>query len=345
MKKLFFIILSVFIILSACKNGDKNDNDAENDSLNISQSNSNGNLEMLTFDKSVLNELDDVKGDFLYGYKWKDKMGLNQLIFTVQNKFVEWKDAEYDDMGDNYRYLRVYHFAGTKNDYSLIREIKDGFDACGSPPFALENEFYKNSISITDLNKNGYAEITFMYYLLCASELTPVTTKLMMLENGEKYAIRGNSYIPEYEMGGEKNLSLKGADQVLKDYASDIWNKFCTPNPKGNSKVKKPTASINFDLIKTLKFGGVEPNWSIKFENGGAKYSAYPGAPEIFLNYEKRDIDNNVFSIIANDRENMESFFITIKQESCTDGMSDKTYPYSIVVRKDNGTLSGCGWK
>ncbi len=97
--------------------------------------------------------------------------------------------------------------------------------------FGLENEFYKNSISITDLNENGYAEITFMYFMLCASELTPVPTKLIMLENNEKYAIRGDSYIYEYQMGGEKNLDLGDADQILKDYASETWDKFCTPMP------------------------------------------------------------------------------------------------------------------
>jgi len=186
---------------------------------------------MLTFDKSVLNKLNNIKGDFLYGYKWQDKMGVNLLIFTTQNNFAKWKDAEYDDMGDNYRYLKAYHFAGTETNYSLVRLVQDGAEPCSSPPFGLENEFYKNSISITDLNNNGYAEITFMYYMLCASELTPVPTKLMLLENGKKYAIRGNSYIPDYNMGGDKKLDFAGADRVLKEYAGETWDKFCTPKP------------------------------------------------------------------------------------------------------------------
>lgn len=34
-----------------------------------------------------------------------------------------------------------------------------------------------------------------------------------------------------------------------------------------------------------------------------------------------------------------------IKKETCSDGMSEKSYPYSIEIKKDNRTLYGCGWQ
>lgn len=237
MKKLSIILLSVLLVLSACKNED-NTSDETTGENNTEVSSETVSLEILQFDKSIINKLDGIEGDFLYGYKWKDKMGFNQLIFTTEDKFVEWEDNEYG-MGDNYTLLKVYHFAGTEDNYSLVRLVQDGATKCPSEPFSLENEFYEKSISITDLNENGYAEITFMYWMLCASELTPVPTKLIMLENNEKFAIRGDSYIPDFKMGGEKNLDLGNADQVLKDYASKTWDKFCTPNPDVNAQTQQ----------------------------------------------------------------------------------------------------------
>lgn len=110
-----------------------------------------------------------------------------------------------------------------------------------------------------------------------------------------------------------------------------------------NSSSSTNNITLN-DIIATT-FGGTEPFWSIKFNQTGAKYSAYVGAPEITLVYEIKESNGNTFSITANDHENMESFFITIKKETCSDGMSEKSYPYSIEIKKDNGTLYGCGWQ
>ncbi len=232
MKKTILFLLFIAIIFSACNNSTNSDSNSDSTIVSnvndVSNQSDDVKFEMLTFDKSVLSKLNGIEGNFLYGYKWKDKMGVNLLIFTTEDKFVPSNDG---GMGNNYTYLKVYHFAGTDDDYSLVRLVQDGATACPADPFALENKFYENSISITDLNENGYAEITFMYYLLCASELTPVPTKLIMLENNEKFAIRGNSYIPDFQMGGDKNLDLGNADQVLKDFANETWDKFCTPKP------------------------------------------------------------------------------------------------------------------
>ncbi len=237
MKKtiLFIFGLSIIFFVASCKsettNEDENQDTTENvvNDHNVEKQDDVVELEMLKFDPSIVNKLSGIEGDLLYGYKWKDKAGLNLLIFTREEKFVPWPDAEYDDMGDNFVYLKAYHFSGTDDSYSLVRLVQDGeTEGCGSPPFALECDFFEKSISITDLNKNGYAEATFMYYNLCSSELSPIPTKLMMLENGEKYAIRGNSYIVEFDMGGEKNIDFGDADKELLDYASQTWDKFCT---------------------------------------------------------------------------------------------------------------------
>ncbi|MEA3451701.1 MAG: hypothetical protein U9Q83_07335, partial [Bacteroidota bacterium] len=262
MKKLLVILLTVLVAFSACKNNGDSDNDNQNDSTAVND----GSLKMLTFDKSVMDKLDNVKGDLVFGYKWEDKMGINVLVFTTQEKFSQMRYGGPQD-GHYTKFMKAYHFAGTEHHYSLIRMIQDGDDACQCPPNDLENEFYEKSISITDLNEDGFAEITFMYYMLCAEEVIPVPTKLMMLENGEKYAIRGDSYLNNYKIGGAKFGDMKGADQVLIDYANETWDKFCTPNPGGNEK-----AGLNFRQIRGMSWNGVEPAWELEFESSKLAY-------------------------------------------------------------------------
>ncbi|MBN2891710.1 MAG: hypothetical protein JXL97_07575 [Bacteroidales bacterium] len=239
MKRILLVML-VFasMILFSCKNESANDeNNSSDNNTEVTDNNGKTNepsveIEMLEFDPSIVNKLSGIKGALQYGYKWKDKAGYNLLIFTRATAFKQWEDADYDGMGDNFVYLKVYHFSGTEESYSLVRLVQDGeTEGCGDPPFAIDCDFYDKSISITDLDKDGYAEATFMYYILCASEITPVPTKLIMIENGEKYAIRGDSYLMEIKMGGEKDIDFGNAPDQLLDFASQTWDKFCASKP------------------------------------------------------------------------------------------------------------------
>ncbi|MBN2663652.1 MAG: hypothetical protein JXR68_08370 [Bacteroidales bacterium] len=247
MKKVVSLVIVLFFVvfIFGCKQSSDNNSTDDNSSNNVVNddnvvndndvvNNNNDDIifEMMQFDPSIVSKLSGIQGNLLYGYKWKDKAGINLLIFTRATKFEDWNEPDCAGCGDNYVMLKAYHFAGTEDNYSLVRVVQDGNqDGCGDPPFALECDFYDKSISITDLDNDGYAEATFMYYILCASELTPVPTKLMMLENGEKYAIRGDSYIPDFQKGGEKNIDFAGAGNSLLDFASQTWDKFCTPKP------------------------------------------------------------------------------------------------------------------
>lgn len=242
MKNLKFItpLFIVAMFLFACGGENTENNNTENENQNETTTNETSSnsksFEMLNFDSGIMSEISEIEGDLLYGYKWKDKAGINNLIFTKAEKFVKDSDPEYQDFGDQYVYLKAYHYTGDAGNYKQVRMIQDwNQEPCSTPPFALDGDFIKESITFTDLNENGFAEATFMYSILCASEISPVPTKLMMLENGEKYAIRGNSYIREFDTGGEKNIDFGKADQKLVEHASQLWDKYCTPNPNGNS--------------------------------------------------------------------------------------------------------------
>ncbi len=234
MKKNLLLIL-ILVVFYSCKNDTTDTTDATDAGKNVNSSEKESVLgfELLKFDKSEMSKLKDIEGDLLYGYKWKDKAGYNLLIFTRETAFEPWEGEDIEaDMGNNFVYLKAYHFAGTEDNYSLIKLVQDGeLEGCGNPPFELECDFYEESISITDLDEDGYAEATFMYFVLCTSELIPVPTKLIMLENGEKYTIKGNSYIKFFDTGGEKKVDFANADKKLLDFANKTWEKFCMTKP------------------------------------------------------------------------------------------------------------------
>lgn len=149
--------------------------------------------------------------------QFEDKNGKNYLVATtLQNRSDEWETKA----------ILVQHYIEKSNkELVLLRQITDKEDHC---EFDNDLQFLTESLRITDLDKNKYAEITFMYKLGCRSDVSPITLKLMVIENGNKAAIRGNT-IPrgmgtlheKYPDGSFNKLS-----KPIQDQANKLWQKF-----------------------------------------------------------------------------------------------------------------------
>jgi hypothetical protein len=91
--------------------------------------------------------------------------------------------------------------------------------------------FIADAFCVTDLNKNGEAEIWMAYILNCAGDPGPMTMKIIMYEGGKKYAVRGNtrSLVTENEYaGGEYTLDAAFASgpAVFSAFAKELWEKY-----------------------------------------------------------------------------------------------------------------------
>lgn len=91
--------------------------------------------------------------------------------------------------------------------------------------------FIADSVEITDIDKNGYAEVSFMYRVFCSGGVDPQALKLIMYEKNRKYAIRGETLVtfpeqPAY--GGETKIdpSFKTAPQEFQEFALTQWQKY-----------------------------------------------------------------------------------------------------------------------
>jgi hypothetical protein len=145
----------------------------------------------LSFSDVKKSELADdmkIEGDFQFAKSWEDKNAVNYIIVT-QTPVKEKKDKQGNDASNQEMY--VYHYLMNEgNDYVLMRKVQDYVRDC---PLDLKLEFLENSLTLTDLDKDGIGEVTFIYRLACRGDVGGAEQKLMLLEDKEKYPIRGTA--------------------------------------------------------------------------------------------------------------------------------------------------------
>lgn len=163
----------------------------------------------------------------LFDYKvWKDQNGFNYAVLSLT-------DVVENDNGEFSNTIYGYHFIKNPDEtYTLKRKIQDFF-RCEFEDNKHGLSIIKESFTITDLDENNYGEISFIYWFYCSMALSWADAKLMLLENGNKYPIRGTTYVPEYgdiEGNGVKKIGVEynQVNKKIKDYAISLWDKFCT---------------------------------------------------------------------------------------------------------------------
>ncbi|MGB0522628.1 MAG: M949_RS01915 family surface polysaccharide biosynthesis protein [Flammeovirgaceae bacterium] len=160
---------------------------------------------------------------FIAGGKWMDANGENLLICTLSEKVTP---GDPNGAGGDHVYKQLYveHFTKKESatDYTLMRKIQDIQDCNFSNMLALSTE----SIRITDLDQDQYAEISFVYNLGCRSDVSRDPMKLMLLENGEKYAIRGQTRFSSDSPDKNFDEDFAKAPANFKDFASELWDQY-----------------------------------------------------------------------------------------------------------------------
>tara|TARA_B110000977_G_scaffold195105_1_gene272925 strand:- start:695 stop:1636 length:942 start_codon:yes stop_codon:yes gene_type:complete len=147
------------------------------------------------------------QGQISFKRIWHDLNGENIVLFTLKN---------YE--------LFVYHYV-IKND--IVRQLRKVYDIEADCEYDLSLYFIDSSIVISDLDQDNYGEITFAYRKACRSDVSSSAMKLLTLENGEKYIIRGTTKIslPGYSEESQKKIdpSFYNAPHPFLTNANRIW--------------------------------------------------------------------------------------------------------------------------
>jgi hypothetical protein len=165
------------------------------------------------------------KGQIKQGKRWKDNRGENIVILTQTG--VYWANVYDATRGAK---LYAYHFIKTAdNTFKEIWKISEVVDDCA---FDVRCDFFSNSLTVTDLDNDGIAEVGFVLVKGCRLEAAPDEKKLVLYEGKDLYMITGTTSVVKgaQKQGGDKKIADKfeEAPDAFLEFADKQWNKFGT---------------------------------------------------------------------------------------------------------------------
>jgi hypothetical protein len=166
------------------------------------------------------------KGSFSEAWWWTDSNGKNILILS--SKRETFRDVT--DNSSGYLFARQYIQKGESRS-ELLWEMNDFKNDC---LFDLTCEFL-GSPCIIDTDSNGIMETYVKYKLACRSDASPAKLKIIVHENKNKYALRGNmilktSYIPDSLLTDDVELDLSKADPAQANSLPLDWGRYENAN-------------------------------------------------------------------------------------------------------------------
>jgi hypothetical protein len=151
-----------------------------------------------------------VRGEFQSGVTFVDKSGTNYLLFSKKAAMLFVEDW-------------VVPAKGPPRNLLPVRDFVDDCEMGG-----VSAIFHDAARTVTDLDGDGIAEVTFAYELACRSDVSPGTYKLLLLENGKKYILRGETVVDPGDgaMGGAFTAEPREAKwpAAFLRHAKQLWS-------------------------------------------------------------------------------------------------------------------------
>ncbi|MDR3697972.1 M949_RS01915 family surface polysaccharide biosynthesis protein [Mucilaginibacter sp.] len=181
-------------------------------------------VKVVQLNKNALPPSIKYKGNIITIAEYTDTTG-EHLIITTETGIKPSKnspDSTYRDAA-----LYAYHYDISGKMYKLSWQTYDFVEQC---PVDLTASYIPDTFAITDLNKDGKAEVWLMYKTVCHGDVSPGEMKIIMHEGNRKYAMRGTNRVNiadnKYD-GGEYAFddTFKTGPKTFRDYAQQLWKK------------------------------------------------------------------------------------------------------------------------
>ncbi len=119
----------------------------------------------------------------------------------------------------------VYPLPGTAAPTTACRQHTDDIECDGVD---IEAGFYPDSVSVTDLDGDGTAELTFAYHRFCGGGVDPRGVTVVLREGGNAYVLEGQTLVrvgddPPFGGGFQMDGALRAAPQWVKDKVLAIF--------------------------------------------------------------------------------------------------------------------------
>jgi hypothetical protein len=181
-------------------------------------------IKVINIDTSKLPKKIKFVGQITNSAIWTDSFGTHYVLTTETGKFYS-KDQENNEFRN--AELFAYHYVIKNDSLRLLWKIYDYNKNC---EFDVFTKFIDKAFKVTDLDKNGIAEVWVMYENQCTSDVSPAPTKIIMYEGSKKYAIRGESKVKVSEkaiFAGQYTLdeNFKNGNPLFRQFGITLWEK------------------------------------------------------------------------------------------------------------------------
>ena len=129
-------------------------------------------IKTIALDKKSIPKSIVYKGHIINAVQYTDGDG-EHLMFTTETGDLKVKDN--DDLLKAELYACNYLITG--NQQKLFWQMHDFTIAC---PLDTKAQYIPNTFAITDLNKDGKAEVWLMYLTACRGDVSPASMKIIM---------------------------------------------------------------------------------------------------------------------------------------------------------------------
>jgi hypothetical protein len=162
--------------------------------------------------------------------RWTDSSGDN-IVITTETGIYQSKKFKHENEGGDAE-LFAYHFIVSNN---ILKQTWKVYDFISDCPVDIEASFVKNTFQVTDLNKDGVAEIWLMYKTVCHGDVSPCDMKIIMYHGQQKFAMRGQNKVvvgidekgSKSYMGGEYKLdqAFVNGPKEFTEFARQLWKR------------------------------------------------------------------------------------------------------------------------
>lgn len=182
-----------------------------------------GKIALTHLTKSDIPKGISYKGTLKEAVRWTDESGVN-LVITCETEEAVSKTAPSEDYRE--KYLFAHHYLLFEDSIRQTWKVTDYIKEC---PLDIAADFVKNTFQVTDLDKDGIAEVWMMYLLTCTGDVSPAEMKIIMYEGTQKHAMRGENKVDigngEFVGGDYKfDKAFNQAPGAFRDFAMKLWN-------------------------------------------------------------------------------------------------------------------------
>lgn len=169
------------------------------------------------------------KGILVEVLEFDDANGHNLVILTQTGMFPVSKKNENGQYVKQHDRAEIFAYAFVRTDEkSPYRQLWRMSDAQDCEGFDLYAGFTKKSMSLTDLDGDGVAEVSFQYTKSCRSDVSPADRYALLFESNERYLYKGITQLEGFPLESPMIDKKIESNPLFKAQLDKIWSTFAT---------------------------------------------------------------------------------------------------------------------